>query len=78
MSGLLGWLAILNSWLALYLCGRKRIGWLLAAACTFLWIPYGLMIHAWPVIINTIVYGIVSLNNYRTWDTRGNDNVSSV
>mgnify|MGYP006921279576 CR=1 FL=1 len=64
----LGWLAMMISWLALYLCGKYRIGWMISTLVWFLWFPYGLMIHSVPVMINTSVYAVVSAWNWYNWN----------
>jgi hypothetical protein len=64
---ILGWAAMLIGWLALYLSGRYRVGWLISALVWALWFPYGLFIHSVPVMINTTVYAVISFQHWRKW-----------
>lgn len=63
----LGYSAMVISWLALYLCGNYRFGWMLSALVWFLWFPYGILIESYPVMLNTSVYAIISVVTWIRW-----------
>ena len=78
MVELLGWLAMMISWLALYLCGKYRFGWMLSTLVWLLWFPYGLLIGSLPVMMNTTVYAAISLYTWIKWKNVNEEELRSL
>lgn len=64
--------AVLSVWgaLGMYVAGKGRWhGWAMGLAIQPVWVVFALVVHSWPLMLSSALYGSVYVRNLWRWKT---------